>query len=181
MAWLQLLYKQLVLQPLFPPTCGGQVPESTASSIQPASPTVSSTSEVVIIKPDQQANPTLCSPCQEVVTTMDPKVVQHEGDQEVPRERGIKRKMPEKSDTTLAHKFKAPKFRCRKRHPASWIVWRVHQGLTRSDQVATKRPKGSGQVFPFFRRILPSAWQAAVSLFTYIYTWYFFISYNINI
>ena len=93
----------------------GQVPESTASSIQPASPTVSSTSEVVIIKPDQQANPTVCSPCQEVVTTMDPKVVQHEGDQEVPRERGIKWKMPEKSDTPLAQKFKAPKFRCRKK------------------------------------------------------------------
>ena len=159
----------------------GQVPEST-SSIQPASPTVSSTSEVVIIKPDQQANPTVCSPCQEVVTIMDAKVVQHEGDQEVPRERGIKRKMPEKSDTPLAHKFKAPKFRCRKKTSGILNRMKSSPGPDKKRSSGNKVAKGKHKMVSILQK--DSSQCLAGSCFfvyIYIYTWYFFISNNMNI
>ena len=96
-----------------------RVPESTGSSTdQPASPTVSSTcEEVVTTMADQQANPTVSSPCEEVVQSMHPQVVQVQDadDQEVPRERGLKRKMQEESRKPVGKDGNAPRFRCRKK------------------------------------------------------------------
>lgn len=82
-------------------------------------------SERTVSSTGQQANPTMPPACEdleepsELVSAMHPEGQEtNEDDKEVPRERGIKRKMPEKPDGIIADmNANTPKFRCRKKKP----------------------------------------------------------------